>query len=123
MAFPVREFGDIRLLMSIWRVPKVVLDACYPKYSVQNYEERRVSTTWQRGMSHYFAHAVDNVYPNFGLSLMDGVQRLFKDRWAKFYYEPEYDLYVTDDGMLMRHEVRDLLSDFFEARNSPHPER
>ncbi|MEK9208107.1 MAG: hypothetical protein AAB922_06475, partial [Patescibacteria group bacterium] len=41
LEFPVRNFGSTRLLMPLWNISKIILDACYPKYSFSNYGERK----------------------------------------------------------------------------------
>jgi len=66
--------------MPLWEIPKIILDACYPKYSIENYQERMDTTTFQRGIIYYLAHSIDNIYNiynNLGLSLMYGVQKNF----------------------------------------------
>jgi hypothetical protein len=95
LEFPVRKFGEKRLLMPVWDVPKLVLDACYPEYSRQNYEHR-ISTTPQRGLIYFLAHALDGLYNNLGLSLMVGLQRIFAGNWPVLQYDDDFDLYVED---------------------------
>ena len=97
LEFPVRRFGKIKLLMPLWEVPKVVLDACYPKYSLSNYQEREMDeSTFQRNIIYYLAHGVDDVYSNLGLSLMQGVQKIFANSWPEFQHEKDFDLYITE---------------------------
>ncbi len=51
LAFPVRNFGSTRLLMPLWDISKIILDACYPKYSLSNYQERKGDqSTYQRNI-------------------------------------------------------------------------
>jgi hypothetical protein len=95
LEFPVRKFGDIKLLMPLWEIPKIVLDACYPKYSIENYQERLDTTTFQRGIVYYLAHSIDDIYSNFGLSLMHGVQKIFKDNWSELKQDKDWDLYIS----------------------------
>ena len=78
LSFPTRSFGGTKLLMPLWDIPKTLLDACYPKYSLSNYDERaEEQSTFQRNLMYYLAHGVDDVYPNLGLSLMQGARRIF----------------------------------------------
>jgi hypothetical protein len=93
LAFPVRRFGDIRLLMPVWEIPKLVLDACYPDFSKRNYEQR-IPTTPQRGLIYFLAHAVEGVYSNLGLSLMVGLGRIFDGAWPKLREDPDFDLHI-----------------------------
>jgi hypothetical protein len=95
LEFPVRRFGGKRLLMPVWDVPKLVLDACYPEFSRQNYEHR-ISTTPQRGLIYFLAHALDGLYNNLGLSLMAGMAEIFAGNWPVLQHDADFDLYVED---------------------------
>jgi hypothetical protein len=95
LAFPVRHFGDVKLLMPVWEIPKLVLDACYPDFSKRNYEQR-ITTTPQRGLIYFLAHSIDGVYNNLGLSLMTGLRQIFEDDWPAFREDPEFDLYAEE---------------------------
>lgn len=97
LSFPVRSFGEIRLLMPLWDIPKTLLDACYPRYSLSNYDERAEDqSTFQRNLMYYLAHGVDDVYPNLGLSLMQGARRIFEGNWSELTHRQESDLYVSE---------------------------
>lgn len=96
LAFPVRQFGDIKLLMPLWEIPKIVLDTCYPKYSLENYIERDDMTTFQRGIVYYLAHSIDDIYSNLGLTLMNGVQKIFKNNWSELKQDKNWDLYISE---------------------------
>ncbi len=114
LAFPVRMFGDTKLLMPLWEIPKVILDACYPEYSSENYQERMDTTTFQRSIIYYLAHSVDESYNNFGLSLMHGVRNLFEDSWSKISHEESFDLYISEYADPERvEEVKKVLKKFF----------
>lgn len=96
LAFPVREFGKIRLLMPLWQIPKTVLDACYPKYSLSNYQEReRDKSTFQRNIIYFLSHSIDSAYPNLGLSLMEGFQKLFRGEWPVLRGDEGIDMYPS----------------------------
>lgn len=115
LAFPVRQFGDIKLLMPLWEIPKIVLDACYPKYSVENYQERLDTTTFQRGIIYYLAHSIDDVYSNLGLSLMNGVQKIFKNSWSELKLDKNWDLYISEYAEPAKiNEVKKLLQKYFD---------
>lgn len=113
LAFPVRQFGDIKLLMPLWEIPKIVLDTCYPKYSLENYIERDDMTTFQRGIVYYLAHSIDDVYSNLGLSLMNGVQKIFKNNWSELKHDKNWDLYISEYAEPTKvNEVKKLLQKY-----------
>lgn len=95
LEYPVRRFGDKRLLMPVWEIPKLVLDACYPDYSKQNYEDR-IDTTPQRGLIYFLSHAIEGIYPNLGLSLMRGLRDMLADNWGQLRHNEEFDLYIEE---------------------------
>lgn len=114
LAFPVRQFGDINLLMPLWEIPKIVLDTCYPKYSLENYIERDDMTTFQRGIVYYIAHSIDDIYNNLGLSLMSGVQKIFKNSWSELKQDKNWDLYISEYAEPTKvNEVKKLLQKYF----------
>lgn len=118
LAYPVRSFGNVKLLMPLWTLPKKILDACYPTHSKANYREREQgddTTTLQRSIIFYLGHAVDDVYDNFGFSLMLGIKNLFSENWAVSCLIEEADLYVMPDADPRKVEVaQELLAKYFK---------
>ena len=115
LAFPVRDFGSMRLLMPLWDISKIILDACYPKYSLLNYQERESDqSTYQRNIIYYLAHGVEDIYPNLGLSLMEGVQKIFIHQWAKLSSEEDLDIFPSEyaDSDKLK-EVKNFLKKYF----------
>lgn len=96
LGYPVRPLGEQRIVMPVWRVPKLLLDACHPRFSLENYRERDAQTTRQRSLAFYLGHALDSSYPSFGLSLLDGFQRAFGDSFSQLAYDSDLDVYVTE---------------------------
>lgn len=95
-SYPVRHFGECRLLMPLWQVPKRILDACYPRYSLSNYDERLSGDTVQRSLGYHLADEIEDVYPNLGLSLLEGVRKLFTDGWSELRFDADLDVYVSE---------------------------
>lgn len=79
MPYPVRRTGTVDVLMPVWDIPKGMLDACYPRFSEQNYSERVDSTAVRRSSIHYMAHGLDALVPSMSLSLMSGIKGLMDD--------------------------------------------
>jgi hypothetical protein len=76
LPYPVRRMGNVNCLFPLWQMPKHLLDACYPRYSVSNYRERVDTTTPQRSAIYFLAHCLDALGPQISLSLMEGVAAL-----------------------------------------------
>jgi hypothetical protein len=115
LAFPVRPMGDQRVVMPVWQVPKLLLDACHPQFSLENYRERDPYTTRQRSLGFFLAHALDSAYPSFGLSLLVGLSKVLEEIWGGLHYDEESDLFVTAQAESASIEsVRALLARHFD---------
>lgn len=98
LQYPVRQIGKHRIVMPVWRAPKVLLDACHPRFSLENYRERDAHTTRQRSLAFYLGHSLDATYPGFGLSFLDGAARSFEGHFGRLTHDHGLDVFVTDDA-------------------------
>ncbi|UOD83508.1 hypothetical protein [Paenarthrobacter ureafaciens] len=98
LALPVRPIGSHRVVMPVWQVPKLLLDACHPGFSLENYRERDPFTTRQRSLAFFLAHALDSAYPSFGLSLLKGIATTFDGAWGTLVQDDELDVFVTEQA-------------------------
>ncbi|MGW4371701.1 hypothetical protein ACWEKT_39390 [Nocardia takedensis] len=96
LAIPTRAIGGHRIVMPVWKVPKLLLDACHPQFSLENYRERDPFTTRQRSLAFFLSHALDAAYPAFGLSLLTGIATAFEGDWGRLEYDSELDVFVTE---------------------------
>jgi hypothetical protein len=114
LPYPVRPLGEHRVVMPVWRVPKLLLDACHPRFSLENYRERDPYTTRQRSLAFFLAHAVDSAYPSFGLSLLTGMAQAFAGSWGTVSHVDDLDVFVTEQASAANVErVRKLLGRHF----------
>jgi hypothetical protein len=114
LPFPVRPVGAHRVVMPVWRVPKLLLDACHPRFSLENYRERDPHTTRQRSLVFFLAHSMDSAYPSLGLSLLTGLSAAFADNWGTLSHVDDLDVFVTEQASKENVEqVRELLSRHF----------
>jgi hypothetical protein len=114
LGYPIRRIGRHRVVMPIWQAPKLLLDACHPAFSLENYRERDPHTTRQRSLAFYLGHAMDSLYPSFGLSLLIGTRRMLEDQFGELVHDESADLFVTAQATPQRLAlVRDLLSRHF----------
>lgn len=120
LEYPVRHLGDQRIVMPVWRAPKLLLDACHPRFSLENYRERDAHTTRQRSLAFHLAHSLDSAYPSFGLSLLEGLRTVFDGRFSDLEYDPDLDVYVTALATPERRAaVRAMLTRHFRTREQP----
>ncbi len=116
LPYPVRPVGEHRVVMPVWRTPKLLLDACHPRFSLENYRERDPYTTRQRSLAFFLAHAMDSAYPSFGLSLLTGLSKAFEGNWGTLSHVDDLDVFITEqateDGV---ERVRELLGRHFKG--------
>ncbi|AHH98608.1 hypothetical protein [Kutzneria albida] len=118
LQYPVRQLGAHRVIMPVWRVPKLLLDACHPRFSLENYRERDPYTTRQRSLAFFLAHTMDSAYPSFGLSLLTGMKESFAGAWGTVSHVDDLDVFVTEQASTENVErVRDLLGRHFTDEN------
>jgi hypothetical protein len=114
LSFPVRPLGRHRVVMPVWQVPKLLLDACHPDFSLENYRERDPFTTRQRSLAFFLAHSMDSAYPSFGLSVLTGVSQVFDGGWGELRHDEELDVFLTRQASAESVEqVRGLLARHF----------
>ncbi|MFE2022410.1 hypothetical protein ACFW9O_30685 [Streptomyces sp. NPDC059499] len=114
LSYPVRTVGRHRVVMPVWKAPKLLLDACHPNFSLENYRERDPYTTRQRSLAFFLAHAMDSAYPSFGLSVLTGMSQAFDGAWGEVTHHEDLDVFVTEQASTQSIEqVRRLLSRHF----------
>jgi hypothetical protein len=119
LPYPVRRIGEQRIIMPVWRAPKLLLDACHPTFSLENYRERDPHTTRQRSLAFYLGHSLDSTYPNFGLSLLEGSSQAFAGHFGKLTHHPELNVFVTEDANPERiQRVADVLRRHFPEESA-----
>lgn len=114
LALPVRPLGRNRVVMPVWQVPKLLLDACHPDFSLENYRERDPYTTRQRSLAFFLAHAMDSAYPSFGLSVLTGVSKAFRGNFGELHHDEDLDVFLTQQASQESiGQVRSLLDRHF----------
>ena len=113
-SYPTRQVGRHRIVMPVWQAPKLLLDACHPDFSLENYRERDPYTTRQRSLAFFLAHSLDSAYPSFGLRVLDGLSRVLEGHWGELAFDEDLDLFITHQaGPDLVEQVRQLLDAHF----------
>ncbi len=74
--FPVRVIDDLPLWLPLYRIPKKILDGCYPDFSLANYNDRYPSHMLGRAIPYYFAQMLPSSLPGIEFDLIDGYKKL-----------------------------------------------
>jgi len=74
--FPRRELDDIDIFYPLYRCPKRILDGCFPKYSLENYQDRYPSHLNGRAIAYYLAQSINSLIPGLEFDLLTGLEKL-----------------------------------------------
>lgn len=74
--FPVRQIGDMTLVMPLWLCPKRIIDGCFPRYSLDNYDARYPCFSLGRNLYYSSVYALQSELPAFAESFARGLSAL-----------------------------------------------
>lgn len=87
--FPARLIGETTLLLPLWLCPKRIIDGCFPKFSLENYDARYPCFSLGRNLYYSVVYSLQSQYPGYleqiahglsKLSLKDPVQYTFNEQ-------------------------------------------
>lgn len=88
---PCGRMGKVDILYPLWLTPKAIIDGCYPKYSLENYEARYPSRMYGRAYFYYLAQMLVDAYPGAGQDILKGASKLSKELFQELPYDEEFD--------------------------------
>ncbi|WP_406630109.1 hypothetical protein [Amycolatopsis sp. WGS_07] len=74
--FPAREIGETTLVFPLWMCPKRIIDGCFPKYSLDNYDARYPCFSLGRNMYYSVVYAMQSQFPGFLEQLTRGLSKM-----------------------------------------------
>jgi tRNA(Ile)-lysidine synthase TilS/MesJ len=74
--FPSRTIGDVTLVMPLWLCPKRIIDGCFPKYSLENYDARYPCFSLGRNLYYSVVYALQSQFPGYVEQLARGLSQL-----------------------------------------------
>jgi hypothetical protein len=89
MPFPRRELDGVSIFYPLYHCPKRILDGCFPKYSLENYEDRYPSHLKGRAIAYGFAQSLNSLVPGLEFDLLNGLEKL-SEQWgsSEMVYNP-----------------------------------
>lgn len=78
--FPVRIIDNLPLWLPLYRIPKKILDGCYPDFSLANYNDRYPSHMLGRAIPYYFSQMLSSNLPGIEFDLIDGYKKLISNQ-------------------------------------------
>jgi tRNA(Ile)-lysidine synthase TilS/MesJ len=73
---PVRAIGDVTLVLPLWLCPKRIIDGCFPRYSLANYEARYPCFSLGRNLYYSIVYAMQSQFPGYPEQLARGLSEL-----------------------------------------------
>ena len=87
---PIGRMGEREILYPLWLTPKSLIDGCFPKFSLANYEARYASQMYGRAYFYYLAQMIVDAYPGAGQDLLRGSSRLAAEQFGELLYDDEF---------------------------------
>lgn len=73
---PTRSIGDMTLIMPLWLCPKRIIDGCFPKFSLNNYDARYPCFSLGRNLYYSVVYAMQSQFPGFLEQMARGLSEL-----------------------------------------------
>jgi tRNA(Ile)-lysidine synthase TilS/MesJ len=73
---PARPIGDLTLVLPLWLCPKRILDGCFPKFSLENYEARYPCYSLGRNLYYSLVYSIQSHFPGFAEQLARGFSEM-----------------------------------------------
>ncbi len=94
--FPVRKIDGFSFWYPLYKIPKKIIDGCYPKFSLQNYNERYPSRMLGRAVPYYLSQSIHTLLPGAEFDLINGFKQLSKLNQSFAVFDEELGFTVID---------------------------
>lgn len=74
--FPKRVIGDVTLVFPLWLCPKRIIDGCFPKMSLENYDSRYPCFSLGRNLYYSLVYSMQSQFPGYVEQLAHGMSEL-----------------------------------------------
>ena len=91
---PKRQIGPHCLLFPLWLCPKKIIDGCFPKYSLENYEARYPCFSLGRTAYYQMTYAMQSQFPGMVEQQMKGFANLVKNDNHQYIMDKELGFLV-----------------------------
>ncbi|PWD74156.1 hypothetical protein DF213_08670 [Dickeya dianthicola] len=109
---PTRNIGDITLVYPLWLCPKRIIDGCFPKYSLDNYDARYPCFSLGRNMYYSIVYTLQSTYPAFAEQLARGLSQLAEKDPVTYHLDEDLGFYVERLVPLkLRRQFHNMLKD------------
>jgi tRNA(Ile)-lysidine synthase TilS/MesJ len=92
--FPARRIGETTLLFPLWLCPKRIIDGCFPKYSLQNYDARYPCFSLGRNLYYSLVYAIQSQFPGYAEQLARGLSELSREAPVTYTFDEQLGFHV-----------------------------
>ncbi|MDU9037061.1 hypothetical protein NHG95_28425 [Pseudomonas corrugata] len=90
LPFPVRKIDGIDFIYPLWLCPKKIIDGCFPKFSMENYEMRYPCFSTGRNLYYMMTYTLQSMYPGALENLLRGFQNISQNNEHGFMSDPDF---------------------------------
>jgi tRNA(Ile)-lysidine synthase TilS/MesJ len=91
---PARSIGDMTIILPLWLCPKRILDGCFPKFSLENYEARYPCFSLGRNLYYSVIYSLQSHFPGFVDQLARGFSELAHKNPVTYTYDEQLGFHV-----------------------------
>jgi tRNA(Ile)-lysidine synthase TilS/MesJ len=92
--FPERVIGDIKLVFPLWLCPKRIIDGCFPKMSLENYDSRYPCFSLGRNLYYSIIYSIQSQFPGYAEQLAHGLSELGMSDPVKYEMDEQLGFHV-----------------------------
>ncbi len=93
-AVPARKIGDMTLVLPLWLCPKRILDGCFPKFSLENYDARYPCFSLGRNLYYSVVYSIQSQFPGFVEQLARGFSELSLKNPVTYSFDEQLGFHV-----------------------------
>lgn len=92
--FPKRVIGDTNLIFPLWLCPKRIIDGCFPKMSLDNYDSRYPCFSLGRNLYYSLIYSMQSQFPGYVEQLAHGFSEMAESHPQTYVYDEQLGFHV-----------------------------
>jgi hypothetical protein len=92
--FPTRVIGDMTVVYPLWLCPKRIIDGCFPKMSLENYDSRYPCFSLGRNLYYSIVFSMQSHFPGYVEQLAHGLSKLSLDSPVAYQFDQQLGFHI-----------------------------
>jgi tRNA(Ile)-lysidine synthase TilS/MesJ len=92
--FPTRVIGDMKLIFPLWLCPKRIIDGCFPKMSLENYDSRYPCFSLGRNLYYSLVYSMQSQFPGYIEQLAHGLSEMSMAEPVMYHLDEQLGFHV-----------------------------